>query len=66
MSIEVNTVRHEWLEGETIAGLLRRMNFIYPMVVVKVDGAVIPRTQYDSITINDGAKVEVIHLESGG
>lgn len=66
MSIKVNSTEHEWVEGETVTALLRRMNFIYPMVVVRISGKVVPKSQYDSRTIPDGSIVEVMHLESGG
>ena len=66
MTIEVNTTKVAWVEGETVAHLLRRMNFIYPMLVIKVDGEVIPKSRYAEILIPDGSVVEVIHLESGG
>ena len=66
MTIEVNSTRHEWVENENITQLLRRMNYIFPMVVVKVNGAVVPRTGYGSTFIPDSAVVEVIHIESGG
>jgi thiamine biosynthesis protein ThiS len=66
MTIEVNTAKVEWVEGETIVDLLRRMNFIYPMLVIKIDGAVIPKSRYAEMIKPDGSVVEVIHLESGG
>ncbi len=66
MSIEVNSVRHDWVENETIARLLKRVNYIFPMIVVKVNGVVVPKTRYDGELIPDGSKIEVIHIESGG
>ncbi len=66
MTIEVNSTQHEWVENENITQLLKRMNYIFPMVVVKVNGAVVPKTSYDSTIIPDKAIVEVMHIESGG
>ncbi|MDD4308322.1 MAG: sulfur carrier protein ThiS [Thermoplasmata archaeon] len=66
MSIEVNTVTKGWVENETVTELLRRMNFIYPMVIVKIDGEIIPKAQYDVRKIKDGSVISVLHLESGG
>jgi sulfur carrier protein len=66
MSIKVNSDRVDWVNGETIAELLRRMNYIYPMLVIKMDGVVIPRSRYTETKIPDGCTLEIIHLESGG
>ena len=66
MAIEVNTEKTEWVGDETVAELLRRKNYIYPMLVIKINGEIIPRSQYAERTIPDNSKVEVIHLESGG
>lgn len=66
MPINVNSIERDWVEGETIAGLLKRMNFVYPMLVIKLNGAVIPKPRYQDTVIPDCATVEVIHLISGG
>ena len=66
MSIEVNTIKKDWVNGETVTELLRRMNFIYPMLIIKINGEVIPKAHYGTKTISDGSNIEVIHLESGG
>lgn len=66
MAIEVNTEKTDWVDGETILGLLRRKNYVYPMLVIKINGKVVPRTQYAERVIEDDSIIEVIHLESGG
>jgi thiamine biosynthesis protein ThiS len=66
MSIDVNTLKKEWVKGETVAELLRRMNYVYPMLIIKINGEIVPRAQYAARTIPDGSTVEVSHLESGG
>lgn len=66
MAIEVNSTEHKWVENETITQLLARMNYVFPLVVVKIDGAVIPKSSYEKTAVPDGSRVEVIHLISGG
>ncbi|MCK5396755.1 MAG: sulfur carrier protein ThiS [Thermoplasmata archaeon] len=66
MSIEVNSQPTEWVEDETIKQLLKRMNYTFPLVVVKIDGQVIPKAKYSETIIPDNSNVEVIHLISGG
>jgi len=56
----------EWEEGLTVSGLLDRFRYTFPHIIVKIDGEVIPREQYPTRTIPDGADVRVIHLIAGG
>jgi thiamine biosynthesis protein ThiS len=66
MSIEVNGESVPYLAGETIAELMARMNYIFPMVVVVVDGKLIQGDDFGGSTFPDGAKIEIVHLTSGG
>lgn len=66
MSIEVNGEAVPYVEGETISELLSRMNYVFPMLVVVVDGNIIQETDFASSKFPDGAKIDVIHLTSGG
>lgn len=66
MGITVNTKPVDWVEGESVADLLKRMNYTFPLVVVKIDGEVIPKADFGSTVIPDDSVVEVIHLISGG
>ena len=56
----------EWEDGLTVSGLLDRFRYTFPHIIVKIDGEVIPREQYPTRTIPDGADVRVIHLIAGG
>ena len=66
MSIIVNGRVMEYKENESVKKLLKRMNYMFPLVVVKLDGQIIPRELFISTKLHDGAVVEVIHLTSGG
>lgn len=55
-----------WEEGMTVADLLERLNYTYPLIIVKVDGELVPRESYDDRVIPDGADVRVVHLIAGG
>jgi len=54
------------VENETVKQLLKRMKYTFPLVVVKVNDEVVPRNLFDQVTIPDNAKVDVIHMISGG
>jgi len=66
MTIEVNTRTIDWVENETVQALLDRMNYNFPLIIVKIDGTLIPKDEYSNSLIPDGSKVEMVHLISGG
>ncbi|MFW3145496.1 MAG: sulfur carrier protein ThiS [Thermoplasmatota archaeon] len=66
MTLRVNGRKVEFREGESVKRLLRRMNFNFPLVIVKIDGSIIEEKKYISTKLHDDAEVEVIHLTSGG
>jgi len=56
----------EWREGVTVADLLKQLRFTFPHIIVSVDGELVPRADYLTHTIPDGADVRVVHLMAGG
>lgn len=66
MSIEVNGKKIDWVENETVAQLLKRMRYIFPLVVVKIGEKVVPKKDFSEVIVPDNSKVAVIHMISGG
>ncbi|MGA1819906.1 MAG: sulfur carrier protein ThiS [Thermoplasmatota archaeon] len=66
MTITVNRRVVDFVEGESVNRLLKRMRFVFPLVVVKIDGQIIPGELFIKTEIHDGSEIEVIHLTSGG
>ena len=56
----------EWEEGLTVSGVLERMRYTFPHIVVKVNGEVVAPEDYAAYAIPDGADVRVVHLIAGG
>ncbi len=56
----------EWEQGLTVSGLLERLRYTFVHIIVKINGEVIPREEYLTCVIPDGADVWVIHLIAGG
>lgn len=50
----------------TIEQLLAIKHFTFKMLVVKVNGDLVKKTDYATTTIADGDRVMVLHLISGG
>jgi thiamine biosynthesis protein ThiS len=66
VSIEVNGRKVDWVENETVSQLLKRMRYIFPLVVVKINDKVVPKKDFSNVIVPDNSKVAVIHMISGG
>jgi thiamine biosynthesis protein ThiS len=53
-------------EKMTVRELFARMKYNFPMIIVKINGNLIKKEQYDHAIIHDRDRVEAIHLISGG
>jgi sulfur carrier protein len=65
-TITVNDDPHPWREGLTVADVLRERNYVFPLLVVSVDGVHVPRDAYATTRVPPAAVVVVTHLVSGG
>ena len=50
----------------TINELLKIKNFTFKMLVIKINGKIIRKHEYDTATVKDGDDVIVLHLITGG
>lgn len=64
--ILVNGERIDWREGMTIQDVLDACNYVFPLLVVKVNGKLVKKPQYDSHIVHDGDEIKVLHMISGG
>lgn len=64
--ITVNGNKIEWQEGMTITAIIKKMNYTFKLLVVKVDGKLVRKTDYNSMVVPQNADVKIIHLISGG
>jgi len=61
-----NTIEELIPESLTIRELLQHKNFTFKMLVIRVNGELISKDQYDHCKIQDGDDVMILHLVSGG
>ncbi len=67
MKIILNNKVEELLgEVLTVNALLKEKNFTFKMLVIKVNGQLIKKNEYDTSLVHDGDDVMVLHLISGG
>jgi sulfur carrier protein len=67
MKIQLNN-REESFEMPqlSISQLLELKNFSFKMLVIKVNGSLIKKTDYETTLVKEGDDVMVLHLISGG
>lgn len=68
MKITLNN-RETEIEGHnelTVRQLLDHMRYVFPNIVVKVNGVLVRKAEYEAGVVRDGDTVEAIHMISGG
>lgn len=67
MNITLNN-RPEEIPGETISiqGLIEIKNYTFKLLVTKVNGELVKKTDRENFMVKEGDKVDVIHMISGG
>ena len=67
MKITLNNRQEEFKANElSVSELLKLKNFTFKMLVVKINGKVVRKHEYDSAIVKDGDDVTVLHLITGG
>jgi thiamine biosynthesis protein ThiS len=67
MKIFLNNREEEFeMEKITISEMLILKKFSFKMKIIKLNGVLIPKEDYDSQIINDGDNVQMLYLMSGG
>ncbi len=61
-----NRVEEFELESLTISEMLILKKFSFKMKIIKLNGVLILKEDYDSTIINDGDNVQMLYLMSGG
>lgn len=56
----------DWHEGMTVRDVLTAKNYVFKLLIVTVNGTLVPRGSYDVAPVPAGADVKVVHLISGG
>ena len=65
-TVTVNREPMEWYTGMTVRDILRERRYTFKMLVIKVNGTLIKKDQWDTAAVPQGADVQVLHLMSGG
>lgn len=67
MKIKLNNRQEEIIENQlTVQRLLEVKNFTFKMLIIRVNGNIVKKDQYNDTIIHEGDDVMVLHLISGG
>jgi sulfur carrier protein len=66
MHIQLNGEAFELPEGETVAGLIGRLDLAGRRVAVELNLDIVPRSQHATTALSEGDQVEVVHAIGGG
>ncbi|MGM0665969.1 MAG: sulfur carrier protein ThiS [Bacteroidota bacterium] len=67
MKIRLNNRTEEFDRDEmTVSEMLKIKKFTYRMRIVKINGKLIKKDEYDRAVIRDGDDVQMLYLMSGG
>lgn len=64
--ITVNGHEIDWNDKMTVRNVLDIMKYSFRMLVIKVNGTIVKREDWETFPVPEGADVKVIHLMSGG
>ena len=66
MNIVLNGADHELAPGATLAKLIDSLELKGRRVAIEVNGRVVPASEHDERTLEDGDRVELISAIGGG
>lgn len=66
MNIVVNGELRDLADGGTVQNLIDELELGGRRLAIEVNREIIPRSQYDSHSLNEGDRVEIVHAIGGG
>ncbi|OHC24548.1 MAG: sulfur carrier protein ThiS [Pseudomonadales bacterium RIFCSPHIGHO2_02_FULL_60_43] len=66
MRIQLNGEAFELPDGETVSGLIERLDLTGRRVAVELNLDIVPRSQHATTALREGDQLEVVHAIGGG
>ncbi len=64
--ITINGENVEYEGSLTVFDMLEKRGFVFPLLIVRINGKLVSRDSYKKIPISDEDRIDVIHMMSGG
>jgi thiamine biosynthesis protein ThiS len=66
MLLQINGEQRDFPGSLTVAALVGQLGMKADRVAVELNLEIVPRTQWETTTLKDGDKLEVVHFVGGG
>ena len=66
MLLHINDEQRDFPDGLTVAALVAQLGMKQDRVAVELNLDIVPRTQWETITLKNGDRLEVVHFVGGG
>ena len=66
MQLTINGEKRVIKESKNLADLIKELNIKAPNFAMALNQQVVPRSKYDSTSIKENDKVEIVHAVGGG
>ena len=66
MQLTINGEKREIKESKNLADLIKELDIQAPNFAMALNQQVVPRSKYNSTTIKENDKVEIVHAVGGG
>jgi thiazole synthase len=66
MLLHINGEQRDFPDGLSVAALVAQLGMKPDRVAVELNLEIVPRTVWDTTTLKDGDKLEVVHFVGGG
>ena len=66
MKLNINGEKREIKESKNLADLIKELDIKAPNFAMALNQQVVPRSKYDSTSIKENDKIEIVHAVGGG
>lgn len=66
MTLLINGEAREFSDGLSVAALVAQLGMKSDRVAVELNREIVPRSQWETTTLNTGDQLEVVHFVGGG
>lgn len=66
MTIQINGEKRDFPDGLTVAALVAQLGMKADRVAVELNLEILPRANWETTSLKDGDRLEVVHFVGGG